>query len=408
MNRMSPMAEVFIFTVVILIVGIFVTVYSDIQPEKTLFVEIGKSIGLTLISAGAIGIVVEAFVLSKMLRLEESFLAKIIPNMVNTLHEWMYSKGQTTIIDKDALYNLIGIGISQWFMKENFSKVGILPSKIAELYQEIQLPEFKEPLIMDFAITLRYTGMIDSKDTEISGLIKLHTQTQYNVFNSSTSEDRYVNTNGILMLHSFDIFTSLPKEKEKRKKFVEDLKLELTVTKNNDPIKYDTIPVEIDEKYLTRIEEKTMSEIVDILQKIMDKKIIENTTYLLYCFRGEKIDDVKKLVYAAFSHTKIKPQERMLFSHEIHEPFAESDYVYNSMKSLTKGMSVNLEGFGTNFETSIFKHFLNDTEDTIKHTPKILATSSLMLPRSTVVISWQKKKKQKLAKILNKTTLMMF
>ena len=126
---------------------------AQMQESKNWHTDVMHSVGLTLISASVVGIVVELFVMQiftkKALKLEESFLNRIISTIINTTHEWIINKSKTIPIDKTALYKLISIGILQWFLKENFVKVGLSSNKIAELYQELQLSEFKEPIIID-------------------------------------------------------------------------------------------------------------------------------------------------------------------------------------------------------------------------------------------------------------------
>ena len=184
----GPLVNVIILTFVVLFAGIVITVISELYEEKNIYTDVGHSIGITLISAGTIGVIVEIFAMwfitSKMLKLEESFLAKVIPRIINTSHEWVTKSGKSIPIDKDALYQLIGIGYTQWFMKESFSKVGILSSKVSELYQNVQLKEFKEPLIIDFATTLKYNGHIEEKLVGRNDLINLFTKTEFKTFNS--------------------------------------------------------------------------------------------------------------------------------------------------------------------------------------------------------------------------------
>ena len=391
-----PFVNVVVITITILVIGIAITAVSDLQEEQNVYTEVGHSVGLTLISAGAIGIVAEIFVISfvtrKILKLEESFLGRVIPSIINTVYQWIESEGRSIPIDKNALYNLIGIGIAQWFLKEKFDKVGILPQKIAELYQETQLAEFKEPLIMDFSTTIKYNGRIDSNIATKDGLIDLLTETQYGAFNSSDSESRYVNTNGTMLLHALDIFTPFPSTDHDKKRFVDDLKLELTITTDDDPVEYKTVPLKIEMKHLARIEEKSMHDITCIIEEKSGRKIEEREIYLLYAFKGDKKDEIKRVVFSAFCPYAIKPQQRILISYEIHEIFAENDYLFHTMKSLTKGVSVSLVGFEDEFDTTILKHFLNDKEDTVKQTTSMLTTSSLMLPKSDIIISWQKKR----------------
>ncbi len=365
------------------------------QESKDFYTDLAHSVGLTLISASVVGVVAEVFIMSlftkKVLKLEESFLNRVIPSIINTTHEWIISKSKTIPIDKTALYNLIRIGVLQWFMKENFEKIGISSNKIAELYQDLQLSEFKEPIIIDFSTTLRYEGKINEEISGRKGLIDLHTQTQYTAFNSSNSETRYVNTNGTILLHAFDIFGIFPKNEKEKQEFVNSLKLKLSITIDDVKIEYETIPIYLDLKDISRLEEKKPSEIIQIIENKLDTKIKDNTTYLFYSFRGNELDDIKRFIYSAFCTYTIKPQERILVSYDIHESFAENDYLFHTMKSITKGVSVNLIGFEDRFDTTILKYFLNDKEDTIKQTTNILTTSSLMLPKSIIIISWQKK-----------------
>ena len=78
--------NVIVITITILVIGIAITAVSDLQEEQNVYTEIGHSVGLTLISAGAIGIVAEIFVISfvtrKILKLEESFLGRVIPSII--------------------------------------------------------------------------------------------------------------------------------------------------------------------------------------------------------------------------------------------------------------------------------------------------------------------------------------
>ena len=222
-------------------------------------------------------------------------------------------------------------------------------------------------------------------------LIDLHTQTEYTAFNSSNSEIRYVNTNGMILLHAFDIFGTFPKDEKEKQEFVDNLKLKLSITASSKEIKYDTVPIYLNLKEIEKLEEKTVSEIIQIIENKSDRKIKDNTTYLFYSFRDNELDDIKRFTYLAFCLYAIKPQERIWVSYDIHESFAENDYLFHTMKSITKGVNVNLVGFENKFDTTILRYFLNDKEDAIKQTTSMLATSSLMLPKSIIIISWQKK-----------------
>lgn len=373
---------------------VFSTKYIEFDNITT---EIITSLGITLISAGTIGVIAEIFLIGiiakKILTLESSFISHIIPQIIQTVHSWIEKEGKSIPIDKDSLYNLIRIGYTQWFMKEDFEKVGIPSSRISKLYQDVQLEEFKEPLIHDYSCTIKHLGKI-SKDIVIQdNLINLSVLTKFVAINTAkleSKEIRYVNKNGLISVFIFDVFEKLPITKEEKEKYIKNISSTLKIKDSQTLNDFDISLVEMDDKITERISDKTQNDLALMVESKIDRPIKQGEAFALYRFQGSDSNMSNNLTYGVFCPYKLKPQEKIIISDERILPFAENDFFHTRMKSLTQGVIFRLVGF-EDYETSIYKHFLSDEKETMNHTKDMLSTTALMLPHSVVNISWQKK-----------------
>ena len=384
-----------LFIIAIGVIMIFITPYYYTDP---LLKDIFKSVGITLISAGTIGVITEIFLMmivtTKILKLESKFLQNAIPQIIQTVNDWIQKEGKSIPIDKSSLYGLIRIGYSQWFMQEDFEKIFIPSSKVAKLYQDIQLGEFKEPVILDFSCIMNYKGKNDSKIIKKNNLINILITTKFvavNTANENSIEKRYINKNGLLNHFSFDIYGKLPHETEEKKKYIENIKQTLKIQHGESHTDFSLEPIEINLEFFTRTIEKKTQDIIEIIQSKTNHQIKKKQAFLMYQFQGDDSNQSSKLSCAIFCPYALKPQERIIVSHTRIMPFAENDFLSTSMKSLTRGLTFQLDGFN-DFTTSITEHLLNNERDSIIHTKTMLSTSSLMLPRSLVLVSWQKNK----------------
>ena len=278
-------------------------------------------------------------------------------------------------------------------MQEDFEKISIPPSKVAQLYQDVQLGEFKDPVILDFSCIVEHKGKSDSLLTGRDNLIDISMSTKFvaaNTANKDSNEIRYVNKNGVINIFAFDIFGKLPIDDVEKKEYVKKIDHTLRIQNGESSDDFSITLIEMDARVLSRIIEKDVIEITKIIEDKINDKINSKHAFILYQFLGYESNESKKLLFAVFCPYPLKPQERITVSHTRTLPFAENDFLNTSMKSLTRGLTFELKGFD-GFDTSISKNLLNDEKDTVIHTATMLSTSSLMLPRSLVLMSWQKK-----------------
>lgn len=387
----------FIATILVIVIGVAMVFSTKYYTIDDLSKEIFTSIGITLIAAGTVGVITEIFLMwaitKKMLHLESKFLESAIPQIIKTVNDWVEQEGKNIPIDKNSLYNLIRIGYSQWFMQEDFEKISIPPSKVAQLYQDVQLGEFKDPVILDFSCIVEHKGKSDSLLTGRDNLIDISMSTKFvaaNTANKDSNEIRYVNKNGVINIFAFDIFGKLPIDDVEKKEYVKKIDHTLRIQNGESSDDFSITLIEMDARVLSRIIEKDVIEITKIIEDKINDKINSKHAFILYQFLGYESNESKKLLFAVFCPYPLKPQERITVSHTRTLPFAENDFLNTSMKSLTRGLTFELKGFD-GFDTSISKNLLNDEKDTVIHTATMLSTSSLMLPRSLVLMSWQKK-----------------
>jgi len=388
------------FTIVALLVGIVLIIAAKLLPIDKTISEIIFALGVTLVSASTIGILTEIFLqymlAKKMLSLENNFLAGIIPQVMDSVYEWINVKGRKIPIEKSTLYNLINIGYRQWFMKENFHSVGISSEQVSELYQKLQLNEFKEPICTDFTITLTYMGPIEPSIVKRNDLINVKTLIEFYAINTSNDEhieDRYINRNGILVDFYVDIFEDFPKNESDKAAFRNRIEAKFRIYLEHELKACEIEFVAADYvKYLSSVKQMEAEEISKLIKTLTLKDVepLANKVYILYHFFENPSPEVNGFMYVIFCPYPIKPQERLRISYERIHAFAESDFFYTHLKSLSRGFTLQLIGFDSTHVTAISEFLLRD-QPVAKHTNNLLTTSSLLLPRSAFIASWQKK-----------------
>ena len=313
------------------------------------------------------------------------------------MHDWVSNKGTKIPIEKNTLYNLLRIGYIQWFMKEDFKLVTVPTEQIAEFYQKEQFSEFKEPVYVNLTHTFTHKGNVPTSIAGAKELINVEVKTEFSAINTSginNKEDRYINRNGILASLKMDVFESVPRTPQEIDDYLKRISLSLTFDDSDSQPKVfqvQYVPADYS-THLRGIKKKNVDQIANLVKDLTGKEVDmkELRIYVLYHFFDRKDPEISGFYYIIFCPFPIESQKSWCIKLARTHSFAQNDYFHNTLSSLTRVLVVHLQGFESTHRTMI-SEMLQRHDSDIKVEYNILQSGSIILPRSSFIVSWQKK-----------------